>query len=251
MKKMSEYIGVVGSRISVEAVYKKAYEYRTHYTYYGESHSIHVFEDAEGNCIAWNTTGIVSDRKCVNARGDEQTIYYGSKVLITATVKAHSEYKGTKQTTISRPRFKVIELGKSPEEIQREKEAAQEQKRKEQLESLSGKDFIWEMPYKQYKEHYSDCETVIDSYDDKTDNRGFRHGHPTIKVIIREGRLKNSGVRGKHFHGFEFRSVEPDPKSGKPFAITVRAVSEENARKQLAKDPETKVYTWELYTIYR
>lgn len=248
---MSEYIGTVGQKIIVEVTYKNRFEYTTHYTYYGETHRIFKFEDASGNCIVWNTTGWIEDKKFVDKHGMCKPIFPGSKLQITATVKEHSEYKGTKQTVISRPRFKLIEAAKSAEEIRREKEAAQEQKRQEQLASIKGNDFIWEMPYKQYREHYSDCETVIGSYDDKTDDHGFQHGHPTIKVIIREGRLKASGVRGKHFCGFRFRSVELDPKSGKPYAITIRAVSEENALKQLAKDPETKGYTWELYTIFK
>lgn len=234
---MGEYIGTIGDKITVEAVYKKSYEYYTHYTYYGETHSIHVFEDAEGNCIVWNTTGIVSDRNYVNARGDVQPIFYGSKVLITATVKAHAEYKGTKQTSISRPRFKVVNLGKSPEEIQREKDAEKEERKKSQLESLVDGDFVWEMTYRQYKQHYSDCETIIDSY------RCDEYDPATISVIIRAGRLKNSGVRGKHYSGYEF-TTDAGMK------ICYRAVSEENAKKRLIKDyPEGKY--WECTHIYR
>ena len=50
---------------------------------------------------------------------------------------------------------------------------------------------IIRMKYKAYKEHYSDCETVYDSYD---------KGNKSIEVIIPEGRMKNSGVRGKKFY---------------------------------------------------
>lgn len=240
---MSEYIGAIGQRITVEATYTKRCEYTTHYTYYGETHNIFKFEDASGNCIVWNTTGWLEDKKFVDKHGMCKLIFPGAKVQITATVKEHSEYKGTKQTTISRPRFKLIENGKSPEEIQQEREAEQERKKQEQLDSIKGDDFIWEMPYQQYKEHYSDCETVIDSYDNHTDNRGFQHGKPTIKVIIREGRLKNSGVRGQHFKGFEFETDD-----GKK--VCYRAVSEENARKQMKKEfPNSD--GWKCTNIYR
>jgi hypothetical protein len=81
------------------------------------------------------------------------------------------------------------------------------------------------MPYRQYKEHYSDCETVIDSYED-------RNGNKVIKVIIREGRLKNSGVRGKHFSGYE---VEFKDENGKKARCTFRAVCEDNVMKQWKK----------------
>ena len=241
---MSEYIGAVGQKITVEVTYKKRFTYTATFGYRYIDRNVFKFEDADGNCIVWNTTSWIEDKHFVDNDGMCKIITEGSKLIITATVKEHSEYKGTKQTLINRPTFKLIELAKTEDEIRQEKAEAQKA-------TIGENDFIWEMPYKQYKEHYSDCETVAGSFDDHCDSRGVPNGHPTIKVIIRAGRLKNSGVRGKRFHGFRFRSVELDPQSGKPFAITIRAVSEENALKQLAKDPETKGYTWELYTIYK
>ena len=82
------------------------------------------------------------------------------------------------------------------------------------------------MPYKQYKEHYSDCETVIDSFETHRDRPA------TIKVIIREGRLKASGVRGQHFYWFVFEITEGDEK----FESSYYAVSEKNAEKRCIKE---------------
>lgn len=241
---MSEYIGTVGSKISLEVTYKKYFSYQTHYTYYGETHNVFILEDENGNCIVWNTTGWIEDKKFVDEHGMCKMIWKGSKLLLTATVKEHSEYKGTKQTVISRPRFKLVELAKSHEEIQREKEAEQERKRKEQYDSIKGHDEVWEMPYKQYKEHYSDCETIIDSYDPRVDSRGNPIGHPTIKVIIREGRLKKSGVRGQRYKGFEFTT---DTGS----TVCYRAISEETARKRMKKEyPNRNTEAWECTKIY-
>lgn len=231
---MSEYIGSVGSKISVEVTYKRDFEYQTHYTYYGETHYIRLFEDADGNCIVWNTqSGIVEDKKLVDENGMTKTIYHGSKVLLTGTVKEHSEYKGTKQTVVSRPRFKLIEIGKSPEEIQREREEAKKQKIQEQMDSIAENDFIWHMPYKQYKEHYADCETVFDSYDKETGE---------ISVIIREGRLKNSGVRGEHYKSFEFTADDGTKH-------TYYAISEETARRRMKKE-FPGCGNWECTRIY-
>ena len=99
------------------------------------------------------------------------------------------------------------------------------------------------MPYRQYKEHYSDCETVIVSFDRHEDSHGICHGDPTIKVIIRAGRLKNSGVRGKHFYWFKF-------EDGNGRVLCYRAVCEENARKQMTKGhPERE--DWECTEIFR
>ena len=95
------------------------------------------------------------------------------------------------------------------------------------------------MPYKQYKEHYSDCETLAGTYKDK-DDMG-RRIYATITVIIREGRLKNSGTRFQHYSGYQFTN-----ENGK--YITYRAVSEENAKKRCEK--ENPNHTWECTKIY-
>lgn len=84
---------------------------------------------------------------------------------------------------------------------------------------------IIRMKYKAYKEHYSDCETVYDSYD---------KGNKSIEVIIPEGRMKNSGVRGKKFYYYTFEGVEK--LTGRHARTTIKAVSVENARKYLAQD---------------
>lgn len=76
------------------------------------------------------------------------------------------------------------------------------------------------MKYSQYKKHYADCDTVPGSYDKVL---------KTIEVIVPEGRMKPSGVRGQSFHGYEmFMSDE----AGQVFRACYRAVSEENAMKQ-------------------
>lgn len=213
------YIGEIGKRTTIKCTYKRCYEYSDYkFSYYGTTHHIHTFEDENGNIIVWKSTGIVEtviNEECV-------FINKGSVVELTGTVKEHSEYRDTPQTIVTRCRFKLIQQAKTTEELNEERAA-------EQRASISDGDFIWTMKYRQYKEHYSDCETIAGSYNDYTDSRGISHGPATIDVIIRNGRLKASGVRGKHFCGFQFSS----PDGGR---ICYRAVSEENARKQLAKD---------------
>lgn len=85
------------------------------------------------------------------------------------------------------------------------------------------------MKYKAYKEHYADCETVYDSYE---------KGSKSIEVIIPEGRIKNSGVRGKKFHYYEFNGIENG--TGRKVTTIIKAVSVENARKCLNQN-----CTWE------
>lgn len=230
---MSEYIGNAGDRITIEVTYKKRFEYTTYYTYYGESHNIFKMEDADGNVLVWNTTGWLQDKKFVAENGMCHPIWEGSKVLLTATVKEHSEYKGTKQTVVSRPKFTLIELAKSPDEIAREREEAAKQKRDDQLASIAEGDIIREMPYRQYKAHYADCETVIDSYNAK---------YSTVQVIIRNGRLKPNGTRDEHYSGYEFTANDGSK-------VCYRAISEETARKRLMKEhPDDR--EWECTEIF-
>ncbi len=222
---MSNYVGTVGDKISVEVKLVNLVEYTDYkFSYYGTAQFIYIMEDAEGNVLTWKSTS-----SPVIFKDDEvEVIRKGDILSVTGKIKEHSEYKGVKQTVLTRCKISVVEKAPDLEEIKA-------QKREDQIQSLTGEDFIWEMPYKQYKEHYADCETVIGSYDKELG---------TIKVIIREGRLVNSGVRGKHFSGYKFSNAE-----GTEF-VTYRAVSEENARKQMLKDfPENT--DWECTRIFR
>lgn len=212
------YIGEVGKRLTIQAEFKKSFDYVDYkFSYYGTTNYIHTFEDSAGNVLVWKTTKPVE-----YIAGDEcKRIPKGSIVKLTGTVKEHGMYSDTEQTVITRCKFEVVELGKSERQIQQEKLDAQ-------LQTMAEGDFIREMPYKQYKEHYSDCETVIGSFNRHEDARGIPQRDPTIKVIIRAGRLKPNGVRGKRFYWFTFEN-----ESGRKSAYY--AVSEETARKQLTK----------------
>lgn len=228
------HIGEIGKRMTVRVTFKKSYEYVDYkFSYYGTTHFIHTFEDHGGNTIVWKSTNMVE-----YVDGDEcKFIPTGSVVDLTGTVKEHGMYKDTEQTVVTRCKFKLVERTKTQLEIQHERVEAQKA-------SIGENDFIWEMPYRQYKEHYSDCETVIGSFDRHEDSRGNPHGDPTIKVIIREGRLKASGVRGQHYKGFEF-TTDTGSK------VCFRAISEETARKRMKKEfPNRNTESWECTKIY-
>ena len=81
------------------------------------------------------------------------------------------------------------------------------------------------MLYRRYKQHFSDCEIIAGSY-----NKELK----TIDVIIPEGRMKKSGVRGKTFHYMEFKGVEI--ATGRKVRCTVKATCRENAIKRLSKN---------------
>lgn len=221
------YIGEIGKRMTVRVTFKKSFDYVDYkFSYYGTTHFTHIFEDADGNTIVWKSTSPVEavndGKENPNRKGDLIFIPIGSTVDLTGTVKEHGMYKDTEQTVVTRCKFKLVERAKTQQEVQQEKAEAQ-------LASLTGKDFIWEMPYRQYKDHYADCETVAGSFTRYEDRHGNVLRDPTIKVIIREGRLKPNGVRGKFIYGFVFQT-----DSGSE--VTYRAVCEENARKRMKKE---------------
>ena len=226
------YVGKVGDRIKTQVTLIGDYEYQTKYMWQTQYHHIYTMQDDQGNVLVWKTPSMMG----YDADDTWYSIHKGDIVNITATVKDHGQYNGQDQTEVQR--LKVNERvfkAMTPEEIAEAKKQEEEAKKQAQKDSLKGEDFIWRMPYKQYKDHYSDCETVIGSFVSDV------HTGKSIEVIIREGRLKASGVRGKHYSGYCLQN-----ENG--MKTTYRAVSEENAIKQAKKDfPE---HTWECVKIY-
>ena len=225
------YLGKIGEKITAEVTLVNETSFMNYsYSYYGREVTVYIMKDADENILVWKTTSVMS----IQTGKDEW--YYpkkNDKITVTGTVKAHSEYRGEQQTVLNRCKVSLIERAITYEEIKRMKQS-------EQRATLQEGDFIWTMPYKQYKEHYADCEKLYGSYCDAEENTEHR-GVPTISVIIRNGRLKASGVRGEHYRGYQMQN-ELGQK------ITYRAVKEENALKRVRKDfPE---HTWECVKIF-
>lgn len=226
---MSEYIGTKGEKISAEVTFINEYQYKDYnFNFYGTTHYIYTMKDENENIIVWKTTSYM------NIQEGEESWYLpkkGDKLIIKGTIKEHSKYNDVKQTVLTRCKYTLVEKAPVPPT----KEELEAKKREEQLQSIQEGDFIWKMPYRQYKEHYSDCETIAGSYECD------RHGNKTIKVIIRKGRLKNSGVRGEHFTSFTFRLEDNT-------VVCYKAICYENAEKRIKKEyPNMK---FELDKIY-
>lgn len=200
--------------------------------YRDETVSIYKMTDDEGKVYVWKTTGHLMKETVLGKPEDEYRevdTYFprkGDVFVIRATVKGETEYKGEPQTEINRVVVKEI--------VSKYQEAVVEAKAEKQKQSLDleAGDRIVEMFYRSYKQHYADCETVEGSYDDE-----FR----TIKVIVRAGRMKPSGVRGEHFKGYELVNENNQH-------ITYRAVCEDNALKRAQKEHPN--HTWECVHIY-
>ncbi len=92
---------------------------------------------------------------------------------------------------------------------------------------------IVKMFYRDYKKHYSDCETVPGSYN---------KANKSIEVIVPDGRMKKSGVRGETFKHLWFDGTD---EKGKTIRVCIKAVSVDNAIKteicrQSALCPESR-----------
>lgn len=237
------------ARINAKVTMKGIYSYEARAFGYGtETRYIYNMVDENGKVYVWKTACFM----CIELKCDEHDPFYkhtkdgenwytperinkGDVIEISATIKEESEYKGQPQTVINRVKvLNRIYKAKTWEEIKKEREAEKAQKALDQRNSLSGEDFIWTMPYKQYKEHYADCETIEGSFKRE-------HNVALIDVIIREGRLKASGVRGEHYSGYSLVNEKGE-------RVVYRAVKEENAIKRATKDfPES---TWVCDKIY-
>lgn len=217
-------------KIQITAIYTNWKTFKSSFGY-NQIIYIHSFKDEAGNCITWKTSNdVIVDLIKPNGNKITRPASKGSIIKITATVKGNDNYKGTDITTIIRPKFELIEDGAKIEQQNMLKVQEEKQQRKQaQLESIGENDLVWVMSYKRYKEHYADCETIIDSFDAGVDEKGHYKYPASIKVIIRDGRLKPSGVRGQ-------RITEHNLVNEKNERITIRAVCISNAIKRANKE---------------
>lgn len=79
-----EYVGEIGDRDVFELRIKKAIAL---YGYYGIS-TMHIMEDADGNTFVWTTAA--------------KSLAVGETYRLKGTIKDHKEYKGVKQTILTR-----------------------------------------------------------------------------------------------------------------------------------------------------
>ena len=93
-----EYVGNVSDKIQVEVTLEKEARYETQYGLM----SLYKFKDVDGNILVWNTSTFLCRRNVVDGCEYSVGITEGETVTIKATIKAHSEYNGEKQTVITR-----------------------------------------------------------------------------------------------------------------------------------------------------
>lgn len=110
----NEYVGNIGDKITITDIknIKSLYvKDNSRYSYYAESSTVWQIIDSDGHTYIWTTSSNLSDDTRVAKE-------------IVATVKEHKEYKGTKQTVITRGKVtKWAEVKVEPKKSENEMSA--------------------------------------------------------------------------------------------------------------------------------
>lgn len=94
----SEWFGEVGKRYDLELTYICSNSWEVTFAYQTSTQYLHKFRDEAGNIYTWKTGSCL----CKKEADEYIFIKEGEKVLLKATVKEHSEYRGAKQTVLTR-----------------------------------------------------------------------------------------------------------------------------------------------------
>jgi len=102
---ISDYIGTPGEKIQVELIYMNSFSYEFQYSAYStQTNFIHKFLDNNGNIFVWKTAKSIKEivngknfytKECID-------INIGHNLKLKGSIKEHNEYKGEKQTILTR-----------------------------------------------------------------------------------------------------------------------------------------------------
>ena len=96
--KTSEWFGEIGKRYELELTYTGYNSWEVTFGYRTTTQYLHKFKDENGNVYTWKTGDAFF--RCTS--DSYEPVREGEQVLLKATVKEHNDYKGTKQTVLSR-----------------------------------------------------------------------------------------------------------------------------------------------------
>lgn len=102
----SLYVGEQGKRIRLENVKVEAVltVEATRFSYYDRAEQeVYLLRDAQGNRLVWRS------------KKYDVGIAKGDVINLVATVKEHKEFRGERQTVLSRPRFEMVVDAQAPQ----------------------------------------------------------------------------------------------------------------------------------------
>lgn len=146
-------------RIEVVLIDSIMYQGRSYHYYDDGIRYIHKFLDDEGNIYIYRCDrGLGIEFVDKNGYEGIELVEVGDKVFIGGSVKEISEYKGEEQTVLSRVKiYDIVEKQSMSEED------IVNYKKNVQLSKYDDVE-IKTVRYKEYKEQYSDKETVVGSF---------------------------------------------------------------------------------------
>ena len=110
----SEWVAEPKKRIDMSLTLVSVYEYEAaKFSYYDSSTGyIYTLRDGDGNCIVWKTKNpLAMWAEDESGREEWLEAEVGDTIEMKATIKEHGEYKGTKQTVVTRPKIAQIRKG--------------------------------------------------------------------------------------------------------------------------------------------
>ena len=112
----SEYVGSVGDKLDVVVTlaFETTFEVPSFRGYGTAEMTVYGFKDESGNILIWKTGGCLYIEHQVKGFIENEYARKGDKIRIKASIKDHSEYKGTKQTVLTR--VKLVEFIEKAEE---------------------------------------------------------------------------------------------------------------------------------------
>ena len=154
-----------GMKLNSEVILIDDITYGTEPKYYGDSGIRHIYKflDHEDNIFTWFTSKVIGI-DFIDDKGNEgwKFINEGDIISISAVIKEIGTYKGEDQVILTR--CKILAIVK---EAMFTEEKITLLKRTIQLAKYDKNSIYYEIktvPYKEYKNNYSNCETVIDSF---------------------------------------------------------------------------------------
>ena len=93
----SEWFGEVGKRYDLELIYTGSHCWESSFGYRESIQYLHKFKDGDGNIYTWKTGSSLG-----HYDNGYRPVQEGETVTLKATIKEHGEYKGTKQTVLTR-----------------------------------------------------------------------------------------------------------------------------------------------------
>lgn len=91
----SEHVGEIGDKLEIVVTYTHTASWENSFGYRASLTYLHTFKDEQGNVFTWKTGN------CIEAD-------YDTKMKITGTIKEHGDYKGIKQTVLTRCKVKEV-----------------------------------------------------------------------------------------------------------------------------------------------